>query len=87
MGNYPNPFNPSTSIRYHLAEAGPVSIAVYDAQGGLVRQAEFEHRSAGTFTWEWNGRSPAGQRQPSGVYLYEVRYGDERVSAKMLLLK
>jgi len=87
VGNYPNPFNPSTSIRYHLSDAGPVNIAVYDARGDLVRQAEVEHRAAGTFTWQWNGRGLAGQRQPSGIYLYEVRYGDERVSAKMLLLK
>ena len=87
VGNHPNPFNPSTSIKYHLADPGHVSITVFDAQGNQVRQVDFDHPAGGPYTWTWNGRGAAGQLQPSGVYLYEVRYGQERVSAKMLLLK
>jgi hypothetical protein len=87
VGNDPNPFNPSTTIKYHLAEPGPVVITVYDAQGNLVRTVDFDHSAGGAYAWTWNGRGPAGQVMPSGVYLYEVRYGQERVTAKMLLLK
>jgi len=87
VGNYPNPFNPSTRIQYHLAEPGPVYITIFDAQGNQVITVDFDHLTGGAFTWTWNGRGRAGQLQASGVYLYEVRYGQERVSAKMLLLK
>jgi len=87
VGNHPNPFNPSTKIMYHLAEPGPVAITIYDAQGNQVRTVEFDHPAPGAYSWIWNGRGLDGQLQSSGVYLYEVRYGLERVSAKMLLLK
>ncbi len=87
VGNHPNPFNPTTRIKYHLAEPGPVTITVYDAQGNQVRLVDFDHGAEGAYSWTWNGRGSAGQLQPSGVYLYEIRYGQERVSAKMLLLK
>jgi hypothetical protein len=86
VGNYPNPFNPSTTIQYHLAEAGAVEIAVYDAEGALVRQTRQDH-AAGVHSWTWSGRDAAGKLMPAGVYLYEVRSGDERVTAKMLMLK
>ncbi len=77
VGNHPNPFNPSTSIKYHLAEAGLVTISIFNAQGDLLRVVDFDHSTMGAFTWTWNGRGPDGQLQPSGVYLYEIRYGQE----------
>ncbi len=87
VGNHPNPFNPSTTIQYHLAVPGDVTIAVYDAQGKMVSERDFTHSSDGSYTWTWNGRGSAGELLPSGIYLYEIRYGQERVSSKMVLLK
>jgi len=87
VGNYPNPFNPRTTIEYHLAEPGEVVLSVYAASGDLVRTLRQWHDSHGTFAWTWDGRDRAGKPVPAGVYLYEVRHGEERVSAKMLLLK
>ena len=87
VGNYPNPFNPSTVIQYHLAQPGQVIISVYDADGALVQRLSQEHGEDGVYAWTWHGRNGAGQLMPAGVYLYEVRYGEERVSAKMLMLK
>ena len=87
VGNYPNPFNPSTSIKYHLATPGAVTLSVYNASGALVSTRQRDHATAGTFSWVWSGRDRAGNLVPAGVYLYEVRHGEERVSAKMLLLK
>jgi hypothetical protein len=45
------------------------------------------HTTVGTFAWTWNGRNEVGQLMPSGIYLYEVQCGNERVAAKMLMLK
>ncbi len=87
VGNYPNPFNPSTTIRYHLAEPGEMVIAVYNPAGVLVYALPQHHAASGTYAWTWNGRDRTGKLMPAGVYLYEVRYGQERVSAKMLMLK
>jgi len=87
VGNHPNPFNPETTIRYHVAEPGLVTVVIYDAQGGVVATEQVEHAAAGQYAWTWNGRSSQGARMPSGVYLYELQYGAERVSAKMLMLK
>ena len=53
--------------------------------GGLLGTAIVQ--DPGAYSWTWNGRGSDGQLQSSGVYLYEVRYGQERVSAKMLMLK
>lgn len=87
VGNHPNPFNPSTTIQYHLAVPGAVTVKVYDADGATVKTVDFEHAVPGLYSWTWNGRDGQGQQVPSGVYVYEVRYGTEHVSAKMLLLK
>jgi len=86
-GNYPNPFNPRTTIRYHLAQAATVTVAVYDPQGTLVRREDIRHDADGTYAWTWNGRNRDGRLMPAGVYLYEISSGDESVSAKMLMLK
>ena len=86
MGNHPNPFNPVTSIKYHLAKAGTVTISVYDAEGTLVQTVRRED-GIGQQEWTWQGRDQGGRAVPSGVYLYEVRMGEERVNGKMMLLK
>jgi len=64
VGNHPNPFNPSTTIKYHLAAAGAVEIAVYDAEGALVRLESLDHE-AGTHAWTGRRRAlAAGRRLP-----------------------
>jgi len=86
-GNYPNPFNPQTTIRYHLAAAATVTVSVYDPEGKLVRSEDLRHEAEGTYAWTWNGRDRGGRLMPAGVYLYEISSGRESVSAKMLMLK
>jgi hypothetical protein len=86
VGNYPNPFNPQTTIQYHLAKPGDVTVSVFDAEGNLVCAVERNH-AVGLQTWTWQGRDNEGRLVPSGVYLYEVRAGTDRVGGKMLLLK
>ncbi len=87
VGNHPNPFNPQTTVQYHVARAASVTINVFDAEGNLVRSVEREHGAPGLQSWTWQGRSDTGQIAPSGIYLYEVRTGAERVAGKMTLLK
>ena len=85
--NYPNPFNPSTAIRYDLQESGPVSLRVYDITGQVVSALVSDEQPAGRYTITWDGRNQAGAQVASGVYLYELRAGSFRSVQKMLLMK
>jgi hypothetical protein len=84
----PNPFNPTTTIRYDVPSGGAdVSISIFDVAGRLVRELVNEHRSTGTWSVQWNGDDDRGQRVASGVYFYRMRAGDFVDTKKMVLLK
>jgi hypothetical protein len=85
--NYPNPFNPATTIRYELKHDGPASLVVYDITGQMVRSLVASEQPAGRYTITWDGRNTAGTQAASGVYLYELRAGSYRSVQKMLLMK
>lgn len=93
FGNYPNPFNPSTTISYALPERSSVRIAIYDLQGRIVKSFVLGAQSAGYQNIKWNGTNDQGASLASGVYLYRVNASSlERgksfdKSAKMILLK
>jgi hypothetical protein len=87
-GATPNPFNPATTIRFVLPEACPVSLAIYDASGRLVRDvARDEPRGAGENGLAWNGRDEAGRSAPAGVYIYRLRAGAETATGRLSLVK
>ena len=85
--NVPNPFNPETLIRFATAKAGRVTLNVYDVHGARVRTLANEWMPAGSYRVKWDGRSDRGTAVASGVYLYELREGGNRISRKMSLLK
>jgi len=86
--NYPNPFNPTTRIRYTVPDPGrPVRIAVYDLAGRMVKALVDEEQSGGTYMTVWHGRDERGKRMSSGVYFYRIEIGDYRVERKMVMLK
>ncbi len=85
--NMPNPFNPSTAIRYQLPQAGPVRLSVYNLLGQEVRELVNESKEAGSFTATWDGTDALGRRVASGIYLYRIQAGDFSASRRMLLLK
>ena len=86
--NFPNPFNPGTTIRFGLKRAGAVSLAIYDVTGRRVRSlAHGRHLRAGTHEVAWDGRDEAGELAANGVYLYEIRVGDHQSTRKMVLMK
>jgi hypothetical protein len=86
--NYPNPFNPETTIKYQLPEAGLVTLEVYNMLGQVVRTLVNEHQSAGRYRMQWDATNDKGQSLSSGMYFYHVNAGQEFQSTKkMLLLK
>ncbi len=85
--NVPNPFNPSTTIRFSLATRGAARVAVFDANGSLVRTLLDETRAAGDNEVHWDGRDARGKAVASGVYFYRLTTGSVVESKKMVLLK
>jgi len=72
LQNFPNPFNPETTIGYHLPEMSEVNLQVFDVQGQLVRTLAQTTQSAGRHTIQWNGRNELGQAVASGTYFYRL---------------
>ncbi len=73
--NYPNPFNPSTKIAYHVAEPTEVKIQIFDLNGQLVKTLVSDYKQPGSYTVTWNGRNRHGQVAASGVYIYRLTAG------------
>jgi hypothetical protein len=86
-GVQPNPFNPSTTIRFVLAAAGQARVAVYDLSGRLVRVLVDEPRPAGEQSVRWDGLDAQGQPASSGVYLMRLESGGMVRTAKATLVK
>jgi hypothetical protein len=87
FANHPNPFNPSTTIRYALGEAGRVRLSVYDASGRHVRTLVDGAEAAGEHTVDFDGRDDRGAALASGVYFYRLDTGNLTRTRKMVLLK
>jgi len=86
--NWPNPFNPTTSIEFRVPPVGEqVSLRIYDVAGKFVRTLANGPLDAGLHRRVWDGRDQDGSRVASGVYHYELRVGEHRASRRMLLLK
>jgi hypothetical protein len=86
-GNFPNPFNPQTTIAFSLAQRSNVHLAVYDVNGALVRTLANEARATGAYELTWDGRDASGHEVASGVYFYKLNAGDFTQTRKMVVLK
>lgn len=87
ISNYPNPFNPETTISYNLKEAGQVVLDVYNVKGQKVTSLVNEHQTSGSHAIVWNGKDNNNQSVASGVYLYKIRSGKYSSTKKMILMK
>jgi hypothetical protein len=85
--NYPNPFNPETTISYELANKGNVSVDIYNLKGQKVKTLFSESQEAGMHSLVWRGDNDAGKQVSSGTYLYRVRSGNDEIVKKMLIMK
>ena len=92
LPNYPNPFNPETWIPYQLAEPADVSIAIYAADGRLIRTLALGHQLVGIYESRsrasyWDGKNAFGESVASGLYFYTLKAGDFTATRKMLMRK
>jgi hypothetical protein len=87
IGNYPNPFNPSTTIRYALGTDSPVSVRVYNMLGQEVATLVDAFQKAGEQSVAWHGTNSFGQSVASGLYIYRLQAGNTVMTQKMLFTK
>jgi flagellar hook assembly protein FlgD len=85
--NVPNPFNPTTTIRYAIAGENAVNLTIYDVAGRKVRTLVNERQRADVYKIVWDGVNDAGVRAASGVYFYKLVAGKFTQTKKMVLLK
>ncbi len=84
---HPNPFNPSTVIRFNLPEENVVALRIYDVQGRTVQEWHEHRRAAGEHRIVWDGRDQFGKTVASGIYFSELRFGGVRKIVRMALVR
>ena len=82
----PNPFNPSTAIKYHIPVTGDIRLSIFDMLGREVITLSEGHSSAGNFSINWDGRNQQGLRVVAGVYLVKLNYQNSSTTAKLVFL-
>ncbi len=87
ISNFPNPFNPSTTINLSIGEAGMVEVTIFDIRGRNVNTLINEHLNEGKFTTIWNGKDSDGNPQASGIYFMRLKTSSLNISSKIMLLK
>ncbi len=87
IGNYPNPFNPETTIQFILDTAGVTTLDIFDLRGRQVNRLLSGFIQAGFNQVKWDGLTSEGTTAPSGVYFYRLVQGNKTQTRKMLLVK
>lgn len=85
--NFPNPFNPITTIHYFLSEQTQINITIFDMLGRTVNQLVSAVQPVGHYSVEWNGKDRNGNQLGTGIYFYKLKAGDFVQTKKMLLLR
>jgi hypothetical protein len=85
--NYPNPFNPATTIRYYLPKAEHVKIAVYNLLGQEIITLLEHRQTPGLHTLQWDGRDKQAHAVGSGVYFYRIEAASHSLVRKMVLMR
>ena len=86
-GPVPNPFNPTTTLRYRIEKAGPVVLAIFDVRGTHVATVVDANMGAGRHSAEWNGRDARGNAVGSGVYFARLVSPSGTRSFKLTVVK
>lgn len=87
LSNYPNPFNPNTTINYYLPDPSDVVLEVFNVKGQRVKTLINEYKETGSHSSVWNGTDQNGRLVSSGVYFYRLSIGTKSIVNKMLLMK
>jgi hypothetical protein len=87
LGNYPNPFNPETTIRFQIAEKGRVKLVIYNLLGQQVRTLIDTELKPGFQEIRWDGRDNTGLHTASGAYIYRLSQDGQVKAKKMLLVR
>ena len=85
--NFPNPFNPSTDIRFELKAAGRAKLSIYNLKGQMVRRLADGMMNTGIHTVQWDGLDDSGNGVATGVYMYRLEAAGKVICRKMLLMK
>lgn len=85
--NFPNPFNPSTTIAYQVPEYTNVSITIFNVLGKEVRRLVNDYKEAGNYQVEWDGRDNDGRRVSTGVYFYQMTTMNYQTVKKLMVQK
>jgi len=85
--NYPNPFNPSTTISFTLSEPGYTKLSVYNSAGQKIRELISSDISAGKHSFFWDGKDKSGKAVSSGIYFSVLESGGKKAAGKMMMMK
>jgi hypothetical protein len=85
--NFPNPFNPETTIKYDLADAGRVELRIYNMVGQVIRTLVNERQNPGRYSIRWDGKDDRGLSVSSGIYFYRLTSEKFNDVKKLMLLK
>lgn len=87
LGNYPNPFNPSTTIQFSMDKAAPANVSIYNQKGQMVKSFELSIADKGINKLYWDGTDAGANNVTSGVYYFRLKSGSYSSTRKMILMK
>ena len=85
--NFPNPFNPNTTISYELPGTVKVDLAIFNIRGQFIKSLVRQIQQAGSYSTKWDGTNESGYYEPSGLYIYRLKTGNTIKSLKMILIR
>ncbi|MDP8202240.1 MAG: FlgD immunoglobulin-like domain containing protein [Candidatus Tenebribacter burtonii] len=87
LSNYPNPFNPTTTIKFELAESGKIDLSIYNIKGQKVKTLINTFTKRGQLEINWNGKDNHGKSVASGQYVVKLQHNGKETATKIMLLK
>ena len=87
LNNYPNPFNPSTTISYVLQEKGLTDVSVYNVKGQKIRNLKHGYSDKGVFGLVWDGKADTGKNMTSGLYFVRISHNGKQAVRKVVMVK
>ena len=85
--NYPNPFGPTTTIRFELIQPSHINLAIYDITGKLIKTLLNDKKECGSYSLTWDGKDEDNKSMPCGIYLYRLEGEDFIETRKIIFLK